>query len=73
MLQQPVEIIEEPKNSTLFIDNFLRRKYYTHFIEQPVEVVQEPKNSTVFYRSYFVPGMCVTPTPNFLPFYMVAL
>ena len=38
MLQQLVEVVEEPENSTLFIDNFLCRKYFTLFMEQPVEV-----------------------------------
>ena len=48
MQSQPVQVVEEPNNSMLFIDNFLCRKYYTLFIEQPVEVVQELKNSTLF-------------------------
>ena len=48
MLQQPVEVVEEPKNSMLFIDNFLCRKYYRLFIEQAIKVLQKPKNSTLF-------------------------
>ena len=48
MYVYPAVYAEEPKNCTLFIDNFLCRKYYTLFIEQPVEVIQEPKYSTLF-------------------------